>query len=183
MIMTMMTFDDFRSLCEERHTVRTFEREPVAKEDILRLLELARLAPSVENLQPWHFHVITNPALRTKLLETSCYGNFVETAGTFVVVTSDKSVEAEAPKTVWNPVELEYSCVAAMEHIILGATAMGLGTNWVSMHHGTAHEALNLPHHEVVVGGILIGHRLREERAQSHDHSRHPLADMVSFHD
>lgn len=178
-----MTFNDFRSLCEERHSVRTFERVPVSTEDILKLLELAHMAPSVENLQPWRFHVITDAALRAKLMESCCYGNFVETAGTFIVVTADKSVEGTAPKTVWNPVELEYSCVAAMEHIVLGATALGLASNWVSLHRGTSHEALNLPHHEVVIGGILIGHRLHEEREMALPHIRKPLAEIVTFHE
>lgn len=178
-----MTFNDFKSLCEQRHSVRTFEREPVEKDQIVELLELARLAPSVENLQPWRFHVITNPELRAKVLETSCYGNFVESVGTLIVITSNKSVERDAPKTVWNPVELEYSCVAAMEHIVLGATAMGLGSSWVSLHHGTSHELLKLPHHEVVVGAVLLGHRLREHREPSHEHDRKPLSEIVSFHE
>lgn len=178
-----MNFQDFQSLCEKRHSIRTFEREPVSQEDIMRLLELARLAPSVENLQPWHFHVITNPELRAQILETSCYGNFVETAGTLIVVTANKSVEADAPKTVWNPVELEYSCVVAMEHVVLGATAMGLGSSWVSLLHGTSHELLGLPHHEIVIGGILVGHRLREAQEPSHVHDRKPLSQIVSFHE
>lgn len=178
-----MTFDDFTSLCEQRHSVRTFEKMPVAKEDVLKILNLACMAPSVENLQPWRFHVITNNALREKVLGCSCYGNFVECAGTFVVVTTDRSVEGDAKKTIWNPVELEYSCVAAMEHIALGATAMGLGSSWVSLHRGTAHEALHLPHHEIVVGGILIGHRLRENQEPLQIHDRKPLKEIVTFHE
>lgn len=178
-----MNFENFKTLCEQRHSVRTFEREPVEKDQIMQLLELARLAPSVENLQPWHFHVITNPELRSKVLETSCYGNFVESAGTLIVVTSNKSVEANAPKTVWNPVELEYSCIAAMENIVLGATAMGLGSSWVSLHHGTSHEVLGLPHHEIIVGAILLGHRLHEEQSSSPTHDRKGLKEIVSFHE
>lgn len=179
----MMTFNDFTSLCEQRHSVRTFEKKPVAKEDIVRILELARIAPSVENLQPWRFHVISEPILRARVMACCCYGNFIESAGTLIVVTVDRSVEGTAPKTVWNPVELEYSCVAAMENIALGATAMGLGSSWISLHHGTAHEVLNLPHHEIIVGAILIGHRLREGEEPSHIHDRKPLEAVVTFHE
>lgn len=177
-----MTFDDFKSLCEQRHSVRTFSETPVSEEAVLQLLDLARMAPNVENLQPWHFHVITNQKLRRNLMECCCYGNVVESNGTLIVVTANRSVEADAPQTVWNPVELQYSCTAAMENIVLGATAMGLGSTWVSLLHGTAHEALGLPHHEIIIGGILLGHRLHEDREPPPAHDRKPLKDIVTFH-
>lgn len=178
-----MTFADFSLLCAERHSVRTFDTKPVAKEDVLRIVELAQLAPSVENLQPWHFHIISEHTLREKVLACCCYGNFVESAGTLIVVTVDRSAEQHARETVWNPIELEYSCVAAMEHIALGATAMGLGSSWVSLHHGTAHAALQLPHHEAIVGAILLGHRLRENTTPSHEHNRKPLETIVTLYE
>lgn len=169
-----MTYNDFVGLCKQRRSIRYFADRPVDKADVLQLLELANSAPSVENLQPWHFHVVYNHELRRKLMETSCYGNFVEGAGVFIVVTSDQSVEGNAPQTLWNPRELEYSCVAAMEHILLGATAMGLGSSWVSLHHGTAHDLLRLPHHHTVVGGIMLGYYREGENAASDGKERKP---------
>lgn len=59
-----MQYADFHTLCENRRSIRYFDEKPVSQEDVLRLLELARLAPSVENLQPWHFHVVADPDLR-----------------------------------------------------------------------------------------------------------------------
>lgn len=122
-----MTYDDFKTLCTNRRSIRYFDDKPVTKEQVMALLDIARLAPSVENLQPWHFHVIFDRALRKRFMESSCYGNFVEGAEALIVVTVDRSKENMAPETVWNPRELDYSCVAAMEHILLAATAMGLG--------------------------------------------------------
>jgi nitroreductase len=86
-----MTFNDFKSLCEQRHSVRTFEKKPVAKEDIVNILELARMAPSVENLQPWRFHVISEQILRARVMACCCYGNFIESAGTLIVVRSKET--------------------------------------------------------------------------------------------
>ena len=152
-----MDYVAFKQLCAKRRSIRYFEGEPVTKDEVAKLLELARFAPSVENLQPWRFHVVMRKDLRRMLADASCYGNFVEGASVFVVVTSDTSTRKEAGDTLWNPKELEYSCMGAMMQVILGATAMGLGSCWVSLHHGTAHEILGLPRHEIVVGGLLLG--------------------------
>jgi nitroreductase len=177
-----MTYDEFKSLCGQRRSIRYFDDKPVTEEDVLKLLELARLAPSVENLQPWHFHVVSDPDLRRLLMEASCYGNFVEGAGVFIVVTVNKSLENAAMETLWNIRELEYSCMAAMEHVLLGAVAMGLGGTWVSLHHGKTHELLALPPHEVVVGGMMLGHYKRGEERGHDGHQRRPLKEMYTMH-
>lgn len=178
-----MTYDNFQSLCHKRRSIRYFDQKPVSKEDILKLLALARLAPSVENLQPWHFHVVFRKELRTKLMEASCYGNFMEGAGVFILVTVNRTEQSKAKEPVWNPRELEYSCMAAMEHMLLGATAMGLGSTWVSLHHGVAHEMLALPREEIVVGGIMLGHYRTGEEEASNGRQRKPLDEMYTFHE
>lgn len=178
-----MTYDQFLALCNERRTIRYFDDKPIDKKDILKLLELARQAPSVENLQPWHFHVVLNADTRKKLMESSCYGNFVEGAGAFIVVTVNRSLQNEAQEIVWNPRELDYSCIAAMEHMLLGATALGFGSSWVSLHHGGAHDVLKLSPHEAVVGGIMVGHFKKGEEKASGGRQRKPLEEMYTLHE
>ncbi len=177
-----MTFDDFQSLCAQRRSIRYFDDKPVKTDVVTKLLEVARLAPSVENLQPWKFHVVTSPALRKKLMEASCYGNFVEGAGVFIVITSDTSLQTKAKEPLWNPRELEYSCIAAAEHMMLAATAMGLGSCWVSLHHGVAHEALDLPRNETVVGGLMLGYFKHGEEKASAERERKPVDELAVFH-
>ena len=84
-----MDYTDFQKLCEARHSIRFFDQKPIPKEDVEKLLELGRLAPSIENLQPWHFHVVYNEDLRHKLAAECCYGNFIEGGSVFLVVTSE----------------------------------------------------------------------------------------------
>lgn len=177
-----MTYEDFQKLCHERRSVRYFNRKPVTKEEVLQLLELARLSPSVENTQPWHFHVIMNEILRTKLMDASCYGNFVAGAGAFIVVTCDR-MRSPTAKTLWNPRELEYSCIAAMEHILLGAAAMGIGGSWISLHHGPVHALLKLSASQSVIGGIMLGCFRRGEEKASTEHDRRPLEEIYTMHD
>jgi nitroreductase len=178
-----MNYQEFHELCLRRRSIRYFGGEPVSKEQVLQLLELARMAPNVQNTQPWHFHVVFNPEMRKRLMETSCYGNFVEGAGVFLVVAVDRSLEPKSPETLWNPKELEYSCMAAMENVLLGATALDLGSCWVSMHHGPAHAALRLPTHHAVIGGIMLGSFKKGEEEPSGEHQRKPLETMYTFHE
>ncbi|MEK7563925.1 MAG: nitroreductase family protein [Patescibacteria group bacterium] len=176
-----MTYADFKTLCETRHSVREFEDTPVTPGEITELLELARLAPSIDNLQPWRFHVIYNKDQRSELMEACCYGNFVAGASVLIIVTADLTVEKAATKVLWNPKEVEYSCITAMEHIWLGAVAMGLGGSWVSLHHGKPHAVLGLPPDEVVIGGILIGHPKKGVSIQPS--SRKDLEEMMTIHE
>ncbi len=178
-----MNYPDFQQLCEHRRSIRYFSDAPVKQQDILALLELARLAPSVGNAQPWKFHVVLNQNLRHKLMECSCYGNFVEGADAFIVVTCDAAAKPVTGETLWNPKELEYSCMAAMTNMLLGATSMGLASCWVSLHHGSAHEILDLPLSEHVVGGVMIGHYRKGEEQPSGAHERKALKDMYKFHE
>jgi len=56
----------------ERKSIRSFIAKPVSSEDVLEVLESARLAPSASNLQPWEFWAVTGEKrqeLVEKLLE------------------------------------------------------------------------------------------------------------------
>ncbi len=176
-----MTYEDFHTLCASRRSIRYFSDTPLTKEEVLKLLELAHLAPSIENLQPWHFHVIQNTDLQKQLMKASCYGNFVPGAGVFIVITANRTFENKAKQVVWNPKELEYSCMVAAEHVMLGATAMGLGSCFVSLHHGAVHDILELPVHETVVGGMMIGHYKAGEEKSSDSRQRGPLEETYTF--
>ena len=48
----MEEYMEFSRLVRERHSVRKFTEEPVSKEQLLRLLEETRLAPTAVNHQP-----------------------------------------------------------------------------------------------------------------------------------
>lgn len=58
-----MNASPLEKLLEERHSVRAFTKEPVARADLERILRAARRAPSGANLQPGHFHVLMGKAL------------------------------------------------------------------------------------------------------------------------
>ena len=58
---------DFNREMQRRRTVRDFSDQPVNREIIENCLKVAGSAPSGANLQPWHFVVISDPALKQKI--------------------------------------------------------------------------------------------------------------------
>lgn len=178
-----MTIEDFRQLCHDRRSIRYFDNRPVTKEEIRTLLSIAILSPSVENTQPWHFHVILERSKREQITEVSCYGNFITGAGAFIVITCNRLAKPMTKDIIWNPKELEYSCASAMSFAMLGAQCMNLGTCWVSLHHGKAHEMLALPNHEIVIGGLMVGHMKDAETTASVPHERISIDAVCTYYE
>jgi coenzyme F420-0:L-glutamate ligase/coenzyme F420-1:gamma-L-glutamate ligase len=52
-----------------RRSVRHFRQEPVPKETLQRVLQIATLAPSAHNRQPWRFAVLTSQQSKSDLAE------------------------------------------------------------------------------------------------------------------
>lgn len=75
----------FRSLVESRRAVRRFTAEAVPEEVIRECLELAVLAPSSCNLQPWSFQVVRDPALLQQLQQV-CLGQSAAKAPLIIAV-------------------------------------------------------------------------------------------------
>ena len=54
---------EFEELVRQRRSIRGYKKDPVPKELILEIIDVASGAPSSMNTQPWHFHVITGEPL------------------------------------------------------------------------------------------------------------------------
>jgi nitroreductase len=63
----MDIFDAIRG----RKSIRRFKQTPVPDEDIRKILDAARLAPSANNSQPWSFIVIKDRALLKKMADAA----------------------------------------------------------------------------------------------------------------
>jgi len=57
----------FFDLMKQRHSTRDFAARPVPLDVIMRCLETAGRAPSGANQQPWHFVVVTDPAIKHQI--------------------------------------------------------------------------------------------------------------------
>lgn len=58
---------DLFDAIQGRKSIRRFKQQPVPDEDINKILDAGRLAPSANNTQPWSFVVIRDKALLAKM--------------------------------------------------------------------------------------------------------------------
>lgn len=63
----------FERVVRGRRSVRVFTEESVPDEVVEKCLDLAMLAPSSSNLQPWEFHWAKSPEVRQQIV-TACLG-------------------------------------------------------------------------------------------------------------
>jgi nitroreductase len=54
---------DFETLVNERRSIRGYKTDPVSRELIQEIIDVAKGAPSSMNTQPWHLHVVTGEPL------------------------------------------------------------------------------------------------------------------------
>ena len=170
---------DLWTVIEGRYSVRHFVPAKVSESTVQRILEAGIRAPSAGNRQPWHFIVVRNAEVK-RALATAAYGqDFVAAAPVVIVVCADP----ERSATRYGDRGRELYCLqdtaAAVEHILLAATALGLGGCWVgAFDEKAAARALGLPGHLRPVALVPIGQPATGavERSQ-----RRPLSEVTSF--
>jgi nitroreductase len=135
-----------------RRAVRKYRPDPVPETEIKKILDAANQAPSAMNRQQWEFIVVTKTEtirelgvsfgavieeLTRNLPASSGHGSlsreefirFAETYGgapVAIVVLTDRADTEDFRRA-----NLE-SASAAMENLLLAATALGLGTCWMT---------------------------------------------------
>ena len=119
-----------------RRSIRAYENKAVAKEDIDLLLECACAAPSANNFRPWHFVVVTERSTLDAIAEIHTYGKMLRQAPLAIVVCAEK--ERGGQTNSW----WEQDCGAAMQNILVGASALGLGSVWLGVNHASGDREL-----------------------------------------
>ncbi|QKS73152.1 nitroreductase family protein [Paenalkalicoccus suaedae] len=74
---------------ESRRSIRKFKSEAISENDITKLFELVRLAPSAWNVQPWRYHLVTSEDVKQKLQDAAYGQKQITSAPAVIVVTSD----------------------------------------------------------------------------------------------
>jgi len=118
---------DFYEVVEKRRSIRKYKRIPVEEEKLKRILEAVRIAPSAANRQPWHFIVIKDEAAKQNLKEAYAREWFY--TAPVVICACGEPGKAWIRRDGKNYVDVDVSI--AFEHLVLAATAEGLGTCWI----------------------------------------------------
>ncbi|MFC2016360.1 nitroreductase family protein [Chloroflexota bacterium] len=117
----------FTELIKKRYSVRSYKSDPVENDKLEQVLEAARLAPTAANRQPFQLFVVHTVGRETELRRIYDRPWFVQAP---VVICA-----CGIPDQAWVSRDGKSYCDVdvsiAMDHLILAATDLGLGTCWI----------------------------------------------------
>lgn len=154
---------EFNEVIRSRRSIRRFKSEPISDEQIKELMEAARLAPSGLNLQPWRYVIVKDKAVRESiskavpsahvaqapLIIVCCMDtkNFESTGArvqelheagamantSFSSYSSDDFFAGKNIDEFWIKSNLMLNTAISVEHIVLKAADLGLGSCWIGI--------------------------------------------------
>lgn len=150
-----------------RRSIRKYINKPVEEDKVLQLLESARLAPTGSNTQPSHFIIVKSDLIRQKLAQVSHNQTWMLSAPVFIVcvadirsrIKEDISIQVDEHSPEEEVKQIIRDASITIEHIVLEAKSLGLGTCWVAWF--TQEEIrpiLNIPSDKYVVSIITVGY-------------------------
>lgn len=117
---------------ENRRSVRHFLDKHVEWPKIVQIIEAATKAPSAGNKQTFRFIVVDERDKINKLADACFQQSFItEAEYVIVVVSAFESLTAMYGERGEQLYAIQ-ECAAATQNLLLAATALGLGTCWVS---------------------------------------------------
>ena len=137
---------ELKKTIENRRSIRKFKSDDIDNSIIIDLINSARLAPSARNLQPWRFY-IARGSTKQKISDTMKQYHKSHPENTMGMYTTSLAID-EAPVLLLvfrNPETTSdrndtLSLGAGIEHILLSATEIGLGSLWICAMYNVRHE-------------------------------------------
>lgn len=165
---------DLFTAINDRYSVRGYTADPVDDETLAKVLEAARRAPTAANKQAFRVVVVHTRGREEELARV--YGRRWFTQAPLVLGVV--AVPGEAWRRMDDKPYAEVDATIAMDHMVLAATALGLGTCWVAAFDPeAAREVLGLPADVEPVAFTPLGYPDKP----SANTDRRPLAELVRY--
>ena len=159
-----------------RRSIRAFTKQDVSKEDVRKLLDAARWAPSAGNIQPWEFIVVRDLETKKELSTAALDQTFIEEAPVVIVVCANLILSARGYDIRGSSLYCLQDTAAAIQNMLLAACALGLATCWVgAFYEEEARKVLNIPNGVRPIAIIPVGHPAEKPEAPY----RRPLSEIV----
>ena len=165
---------DFSELVTARYSVRSYTSDPVEEEKLNQVLEAARLAPTSGNRQPFQLIVIRTKGREGELQRIYEPEWFVQPP--LVIGICGLPSLAGVRMDGRNYVDIDAAIV--MDHLILAAANLGLGTCWVgALNPAAAREILGLPDDVEPLAFTPLGYAADQPGPKE----RKPLSELVRY--
>lgn len=151
-----------------RRSIRTFTSEEASEEEVERLIDAARMAPSAGNIQSWEFVIVRDAEIKRRLSVAALDQRFIEEAPVVIVVCANETRSGWSYGSRGVTLYCLQDTAAAIQNILLAAYALGLGTCWVgAFHEEEVRRLLNTPRGLRPVAIVPVGHPAEKPMARS----------------
>lgn len=165
---------DFAKLMNTRYSVRAYRPDAVEDEKLQQVLEAARLAPTAANRQPFQLIVIRTAGRQEELKRIYSRDWFVQPP----LVIAICGIPAQAWTRSDGKSYVDVDAAIVMDHLILAATELGLGTCWIgAFDPQAAQEVLGLPEGVEPIAFTPLGYPADEPRPKK----RKALTELVRY--
>jgi nitroreductase len=132
----------FMQLVRKRYSVRSYKPEPVEDDELQSVLEAARLAPTAANRQAFRLIAILTKNREAELLRIYSRPWFVQAPVVICICAIPNEAWVRSDGKNYSDVD----AAIVMDHLVLAATDLGLGTCWIGAFDPVAaREALAIP--------------------------------------
>jgi nitroreductase len=113
---------------QRRHSYRgPFRDEPVAREDLQRIVQAGIQAPSGRNMQTTSFVIVDDPGMVKRLNGMPGGNQAMREAQAYIVCVMDRRPDAIYEGHAFQVED----CAAAVENMLLAVTALGYASVWI----------------------------------------------------
>lgn len=180
--MVITSFEQISAVIRNRHTTKAvaMNGREIADEQIEKLIGLADWAPTHGQTEPWRFYIFTGKALKDFGQEhANLYWSYTDEAkrnqakydkltqsarqaSHLIIAVMKRSVNTKIPAS-----EEMFAVAAAIQNILLGATALGISSFWSTggmTHHPAMKTYLKLAEEDEVMGLLYLGYTDEPEK-------------------
>jgi nitroreductase len=116
---------------KNRRSIRAYSSKEVSKEEVEKLIDAARWAPSAGNIQPWEFVIVRDAEIKCRLSMVALNQKFIEEAPIVVVVCVNELHSEGGYGVRGKTLYCLQDTAAAIQNLLLAAYALGFGTCWI----------------------------------------------------
>jgi nitroreductase len=165
---------EYSELIRKRYSVRAYKADLVEEEKLHQVLEVARLAPTAANRQPFQIVVVHTEGRQEELLRIYPRAWFAQAPLVLCVCA--------VPQQGWVRMDgkryTDVDAAIVMDHLILAATDLGLGTCWIAAFNpAAARQVLELPEGVEPIVFTPLGYPADQARPKE----RKPITDLVRY--
>ncbi len=168
---------EFTQLIKERYSCKKFDGKPVDREQLNKILEAGRLAPTAKNLQEQRIYIVESEEGLAKIdAATPCrYG-----ASTVAVVAFNKNNVFVYPGEKRDSGVEDATIVAT--HMLLAAKNAGVDSCWINFFDPEVMaKSLGLPEEEEVLMLLDLGYAAEGAKPLPNHDQRKAIEETVSF--